>query len=232
LELPPIILVPETPAEAGLVESPGAPVEERTLPGDSLAARLDVQRVEPDSAETTPVQPEDTAADVQPSIGQPEEQPPGPGAETEAETGATLVQYDAGAAAIKSLLIPGLGQMTTDKPVRGVAFLGGAATAVTIGFLSTTKEVACAGGYTDECPPDLIRGETTTRPHMTTSLIVAGAFAVASAIDAFLGAKRAVPPPRTVDGPEETGPKVSIDRPRLGYSQKRLEVEFVRFRFR
>jgi hypothetical protein len=140
------------------------------------------------------------------------------------------VRYSAGAAAFKSLLVPGLGQMTTDRRGRGLAFLGGAATAITLGFAWQTKEVQCGARVSGECPSDYVVGETTERPHMATGMMVAAAFAVASAIDAYRGAKR---PVIRESNPTTQHPasKETMEPPTVRGSAHRLEIDLVRIRF-
>ncbi|MFG1691198.1 caspase domain-containing protein [Gemmatimonadota bacterium] len=180
---------------------------------------------EADPAQVPPVQREDSL----PIVQRPEEQPT-PEAEAEAGIETAEAQFSAGAAAFKSLLIPGLGQMTTERTGRGLAFLGGAATAVSLGFMWQTKEIQCGARVTGECPSDYVVGESTERPYMTTGLMVAAAFAVASAIDAYRGARGANITPRNAT-PQQRMSRVILESPRVRGSVHRLELDLVRLRF-
>ena len=192
---------------------------------------LPLSVISPDLAEWAPSEvPSIQRQDSLPTVQRPEEQLPTPESETEAGMETARAQFSAGAAAFKSLLIPGLGQMTTDRPGRGIAFLGGAATAISIGFLWQSKEIQCGARVTGDCPSEYVVGESTKRPVLTTGLVVAAAFAVGSAIDAYLGARRANIRPRDPATQHQMA-KVTLETPRLRGSVHGLEFELVRLRF-
>jgi hypothetical protein len=229
----PLAIVPFTPADLPPIPKEAVTVTPlpprsrlRTLPGDSLNPHLDLPPVEAPQPEPPPVQTEDSVTIARAL----EEQPPFPRAETEANTELAAVQYDAGAAAFKSLFIPGLGQMTTDRTGSGIAFLGGAATALSIGILKQTKEVACGARVSGECPADFVISESVERPYLATGLVVAAAFAVGSAIDAYRGARKANLFPRNASESQGRA-RVDLEPPRLRGSVHRWELDLVRLRF-
>ena len=165
----------------------------------------------------------DTAAIPQ----RPEAEPVTPEGETES---VRAQQVSARAAAFRSLLIPGLGQMTTDRTGPGLAFLGGAVTAVSIGFAWQTKEIQCGARLDGECPSDYVVGESTKRPYLATGLMMAAAFAVASAVDAYRGANRTAARQGNTT-PRHLEARILVDPPRLRGSMHRLELDLVRLRF-
>jgi hypothetical protein len=99
--------------------------------------------------------------------------------------------YRPGTALATGLLVPGLGQFTTGRPLRGALFLGVAAAAVTVGIVADKLEVDCLSvPVNGECPPDQIADQRTTRPLLVPALAAAAAVGIYGAIDAFLFARR------------------------------------------
>jgi hypothetical protein len=99
--------------------------------------------------------------------------------------------YSPGGAAVRSLLVPGLGQFYTGKPVLGVVFL--AATGAAIGVALGSKEITglcmspLSGG---DCPSDQIWSQSTSRPLLVPGLAGAGAIAIIAALEARSAAKK------------------------------------------
>jgi hypothetical protein len=92
---------------------------------------------------------------------------------------------------VQSLLIPGLGQVYTGRPVLGVLFLGGAAGAAAFAVLSTETTVRClaplVGGG---CPAGQEPSRLEDTPYLVPGLAAAGGLAVIAAVEAFLAARR------------------------------------------
>lgn len=96
-----------------------------------------------------------------------------------------------GGAALRSLFVPGLGQLYTDRPLMSGLFFGAAAGAIAVGVLWKETTVHCLGPLSDGvCPPDLIGSEEDGRPYLIPAVGGAAAIAVVAAIDAYAAAKR------------------------------------------
>ena len=99
--------------------------------------------------------------------------------------------YSPGGAAVRSLLVPGLGQFYTGKPVLGAVFL--AATGAAVGLALGSKEVTVqcksplSGGT---CPSNEIANESTSRPLLVPGLAGAGAIAIIAAFEARSAARK------------------------------------------
>src|SRR5690606_25598628 len=75
--------------------------------------------------------------------------------------------YDPGSAMIRGLVVPGLGQFYTRRPVLGAAFLGAGGAALALGVLSKKVTVECLSPPTgDVCPDAHVRSEVTKRPYL------------------------------------------------------------------
>jgi tetratricopeptide (TPR) repeat protein len=99
---------------------------------------------------------------------------------------------DPGQAAVLGLLLPGLGEIYTGRPGRGVLVLGGAAVALGVGLLYENVAVRCLTvPINNFCPPDDIISENTERPYLGAGLAAAAAITVLGAIDAYFAARRA-----------------------------------------
>jgi len=129
----------------------------------------------PEGAVEPPVQPEPRA--------QPRPQPP------PAPVSSTL--YSPGSAAVRSLILPGLGQFYTKRPAVGAVFLAGWAGALGLGLMSQETTVECLDRVTDSCPPNRVLSETVKRPMLAVGVGGAVALAVVSALEARSGAAKA-----------------------------------------
>jgi hypothetical protein len=98
--------------------------------------------------------------------------------------------YDPGSAAVRSLLLPGLGQFYTKRPAVGAVFLAGWAGALGWGIMSTETSVECLDQVTGACPPNRVLSETVKRPMLAVGVGGAVALAVVSALEARSGAGR------------------------------------------
>jgi hypothetical protein len=92
------------------------------------------------------------------------------------------------------LLLPGGGQFYAGRPVRGMLAFGGAALALGYGMSArldlTPVEVTAVDPFGNPYTYTAMQ-ETTTRPHLAQGFLLAGAVAVASAIDAYGFSRRA-----------------------------------------
>jgi len=104
---------------------------------------------------------------------------------------ASTTLYDPGSAAVRSLLIPGLGQFYTKRPAVGAVFLAGWAGALGFGLMSQETTVECLDRVTDYCPPNRVLSETVKRPMLAVGVGGAVALAVVSALEARSGAAKA-----------------------------------------
>jgi hypothetical protein len=129
----------------------------------------------PEEAVEPPARPEPTP--------EPRPQPP--------VTAGLQVTYDPGSAALRSLLLPGLGQFYTKRPVFGAVFLAGWAGALGLGIMSQEVTVECLDRVTDSCPPNRVLSETVKRPMLAVGVGGAVALAVVSALEARSGANKA-----------------------------------------
>jgi hypothetical protein len=125
----------------------------------------------------------------------------------------------AGSAALKSIVIPGLGQLTTGRPVMGALFLGAAGGALAAGAMSKSVTVLCASPTTGTCPSnDVIREDSESK--LPLGLAAYGAVALVSAIEAMLGAKGA----QAALGASPVEPSVTTDG--RGRTRLALQIRF------
>lgn len=104
---------------------------------------------------------------------------------------ASTTLYNPGSAAVRSLLLPGLGQFYTKRPAVGAVFLAGWAGALGLGLMSQEVTVECLDRVTEYCPPDRVLSETVKRPMLAVGVGGAVALAVVSALEARSGANKA-----------------------------------------
>jgi hypothetical protein len=100
--------------------------------------------------------------------------------------------YNPTAVAVRSLLVPGLGQFQTRRPALGAAFALGAGGALAAGLMSQRVTVECLVRTTDgSCPAGQSRDELTERPMLLPGLAAFVALGVISAFEASSAARRA-----------------------------------------
>jgi tetratricopeptide (TPR) repeat protein len=144
---------------------------------------------------------------------------------------AARVLYDPGRAALLGV-VPGLGELYTGRPVRGVLIMGAAAGAVAYGMLTEKVDVRCLSVPADGvCPPEDVAGEEVRRPHLTPSLGVAAAITVLGALDAYFAARRANARAASPAGDGEAERGAHLERPALVPTSGTLRLELLRFRF-
>ena len=103
---------------------------------------------------------------------------------------AAMPRYNPGSAMTRSLIVPGLGQFYTGRPVLGVLFLAAWGGAIGAAVLSQETTVECLARVTDVCPAADIRGESVSRPLLVIGAGGALAIAVISAFEAKAAAGR------------------------------------------
>jgi hypothetical protein len=113
-----------------------------------------------------------------------------------------------GSAAIRSLLIPGLGQFATRKPALGVVFLAAWGGALGYGLLSQETTIECLARVTDTCPAADVRDEVVKRPALAIGVGAAVAIAVVSALHARSSARAALAAGADASGP---GPRLVLE---------------------
>lgn len=87
---------------------------------------------------------------------------------------------------VAGIVVPGLGQFTTGRPVAGLVVLGSAVTAIAAGVLIERTEIAClAIPVNGNCPRDQVLREDVERPYMTAAIGVAAAIGIGGAIEAW-----------------------------------------------
>jgi hypothetical protein len=143
--------------------------------------------------------------------------PAGETVEEESAQGPVAV-YNPGQALAMGLVVPGLGQFYTGRPVRGVLALGVAGGALAAGLLTERLEVDCRSvPVNDSCPPADVLDERTRRPYLAPAIAVAAGVGLISAIDAFVTARNANARAATTldpaggDGPRLLLPSVTVE---------------------
>jgi hypothetical protein len=119
--------------------------------------------------------------------------------------------FSPGSAALRSLVVPGLGQFYTGRPVMGVAFLAAWAGAIGFGVMSQEVTVECLARTSGSCPSGEVRGELVDRPMLPVGLGAALAVAVISAFEARSGANKANAMQVSLgSGPQKTQPTLEL----------------------
>lgn len=138
--------------------------------------------------------------------------------------------YDPGSAMIRGLVVPGLGQFYTRRPVLGAAFLGAGGAALALGVLSKKVTVECLSPPTgDVCPDAHVRSEVTKRPYLVPGLAGFVAVALVGAFEARSAARRLNGRTGAQHGEEPAG--IRLGEPRLEYAGDGVAVALLRIRF-
>lgn len=135
-----------------------------------------------------------------------------------------------GVALVSGLLVPGLGQFLTDRPLLGLTLMGIAGGGIAVGVLSEERNIQCridpTGGV---CPPGDILDETVERPFLIPGIAVAAAAALIGAVDAYRSAGRRGNLDALPVRPRSAG--VRLDAPALGWDGRGVRAEVLRLRF-
>jgi hypothetical protein len=101
------------------------------------------------------------------------------------------VAYSPGGAAVRSLFIPGLGQVYTKRPALGILFIGAAGGAAAFGILSKETTVRCLAPLASgTCPSGQEHSRVEDTPYLIPGIAAAAGIAAIAAIEAFTAAKR------------------------------------------
>ncbi len=104
---------------------------------------------------------------------------------------AAVAVYSPGGAMVRSLLVPGLGQFYTERPLLGVAFVGASVGAAAFGILSKTTTVRCKSSLTNgECPASQVHSRSDESPNLAVGVGAAVGIAALAAIEAYSAARR------------------------------------------
>jgi len=122
---------------------------------------------------------------------QPQPQPQPQRTTTTPPPATQLPRYSPGSALTRSLIVPGLGQFYTGRPLLGALFLAGWGGALGFGLMTQEVTIECLERVTGACPPNQIRGEVVRRPMLAIGAGAALAIAALSAVEANAAAKRA-----------------------------------------
>jgi hypothetical protein len=104
--------------------------------------------------------------------------------------GPTTSAPNPGIALVSGLVLPGMGQVYSGRPGRGLLVLAAAGTAAGVGGMYREVDVRCRVPPTEgTCPPDQVAEELSTRPLLMPGLVAAGVITVAGAIQAWMAAR-------------------------------------------
>jgi Tfp pilus assembly protein PilF len=95
------------------------------------------------------------------------------------------------AALTLGLVVPGMGQFYSGRPVAGITFLALAGGAAAAGWLIEDIQVRCLLTVPsgEECPAEFVEGTTTDRPYLVAGLVGAGAVMLVGAVEAWMHAR-------------------------------------------
>lgn len=139
--------------------------------------------------------------------------------------------YDPATTLATGLVVPGLGHLTTDRPVTGLIVLGSAASAIAAGILIERVDVSClAVPVNGRCPPDQVLREDVERPYLLPSIGVAAAIGILGAFDAWRSVRRrnAEPGALVRIGPDA---HALLEVPDVRVGTDGVDVALIRLRF-
>ena len=139
--------------------------------------------------------------------------------------------YSPGSAAVRSAIVPGLGQFYTGRPVLGAAFLAAAGGALAAGFLSEKVTVECLTRTSGACPHDQIRGEVSEKPYMAAGVGAFVALAAIGAFEAHSAARKANARGSLRGEVDPPGSGIRFARPTMAPSATGVEFHALRIRF-
>jgi hypothetical protein len=135
-----------------------------------------------------------------------------------------------GAAAFRSALVPGLGQLSSGRPAMGAVFLTAAGGVLAAGALSESVTVFCTAPTLDRCAPEHI-AEEKSESRLALGLVGFAAVAAVAAIEAYVGTDRGGAAQAAYLEPGSTRTAARFAMPSLHASASRVEVDLVRVRF-
>jgi tetratricopeptide (TPR) repeat protein len=154
----------------------------------------------------------------------------------------TLAAFDAAAppgvgpeVLAAALVVPGLGQFTTGRPVAGTLVMGAAAASLAAGLLTTRIEVRCLTPPVDgRCPEGQVLREESVQPYRTAGIAGALAIAAAGAVEAWHSTRnRSQQQPGRllrIGGHDGAG-GLSVAYPKLDVGPDRARLHLLRLRF-
>lgn len=138
----------------------------------------------------------------------------------------------AGAALALGMLFPGMGQIYTGRTGFGLATLAVAGGAAAAALLIRDVDVRCLDVPPpgEECPPGRILDENEERPYLVPGLAVAGGVMLATAVEAFIHARRRTGSPGDAMSLGRVGP-VDLAGPAVSADGDRLRIRVLRVGF-
>ena len=145
----------------------------------------------------------------------------------------TTAGVGAGTALTLGLVLPGMGQFSTGRPLPGFSVMALAGGALATGFLVEEVQVECLvdvppGG---ECPPGQAFDEDVERPYLTVGIGAAALVTLIGAIEAYVRARR--PPSRPPPDPGDAGAisGLTLAPPTLTSRGSQVRLSLLRLRF-
>jgi hypothetical protein len=141
-------------------------------------------------------------------------------------------RFAPGQAAMLGVVLPGLGQIYTGRPVVGVLVLGAAGTALAVGVLKESVSVRCLTIPVDNfCPREDVLSEEVERPYLSAGLGIAAAVTLVGALDAYFGARRANARAAAARGSEAGRTGLHLERPAIQPRPGEIRLALIRARF-
>lgn len=127
------------------------------------------------------------------------------------------------------VIVPGLGQYSSGRPLRGAVVTGLAAGALATGFFVKKRAVRCLVVLTSDgsCPTGEIASVDVSRPYATTGIAVALGVSVLGALDAYFGARA-----RSRDRTFAQAGGLRIGRPSISSKDGAVELSVLSLRMR
>jgi tetratricopeptide (TPR) repeat protein len=146
--------------------------------------------------------------------------------------GAASVAMPSPTGALALGMIPGMGHYYTRRPLYGTVTLGATAAAILGGFIVTRVTTVCLDDVAPgaACPTELIDRQFTERPYIWVGVGLGAAVTVAGAVEAYLTAKKAEAESEALRPESES--RLDVGFPSLSTRGDRVDLAFVRYRFR
>jgi tetratricopeptide (TPR) repeat protein len=156
-----------------------------------------------------------------------------PAEEVSNDADASERQYNPGQALAMGLVVPGLGEVYTNRRTVGLLAFAGAAGAIAAGYLSERIEVDCRSvPVNNVCPPGDVLDEKTARPYLAPAIAAAAGITLIAAIDAMLAARRANARAAAIGDRDRPQDGVRLVAPAIITEGTTLRAELLRVRFR